>query len=325
MSFESKLETRRDDFVHGHNGTDEKIMVGDDSIDMLGSSVKSATTTSIRSGKSLWSSPSSSPTKVSHSILDTSGEDGVDCEMGISEAKRSKETDVSEHLKVTPVRGNSTSVRGDKDDGNARGKGSDSYILQTIPTSCFREFIIKFAVHNRWVVTSMIVTLGIAAAIAFMFLGIESSRRFDDQYFTQTGQGTNINDPVFLKFPLSIPICLMPRSFLSFLFFSFLFSLLSFHTIRLGKLDQGTRKEQNVIALCVNVLLTTKFLKFVGLRHLLLTVGLARLRDLLTLGTSGKRLSQQQCYTSKHSILLDKNNPPAHTHRLFLSTAFICD
>ena len=210
MSFETKLETmvttRRDDSDYGHNnGRNKNIMVGD-SIDMLGSSVKTAATASVRSGKSLWSSPSSSPTKLSHSILDTSGEDGVDCEMGISETKRSKEPSVLKHSKLTPVRGNSYAGSGDKDSGNARGKGSDSYIHRTIPTSCLREFTIRFVVQNRWMVTSMIVTLGVAVAIAFMFLGIESNRRFDDQYFTQTGQGTNTNVDISLKFHLAISI-----------------------------------------------------------------------------------------------------------------------
>jgi hypothetical protein len=39
----------------------------------------------------------------------------------------------------------------------------------------------------------MIVVLGVVAAIAFLLLGIESNKRFDDQYFTQTGEGKTSN------------------------------------------------------------------------------------------------------------------------------------
>ena len=110
----------------------------------------------------------------------------VDCEMAIPHAEKPENYTecrgddnggpIAKHLKGNSVRTNNGNIKG-------------SFSLRSISSSLFRSLNVK-CVQNRWLLTVMIVTLGIAVAIAFMFLGIESNRRFDDQYFTQTGQGT---------------------------------------------------------------------------------------------------------------------------------------
>jgi hypothetical protein len=63
-------------------------------------------------------------------------------------------------------------------DGEKKRKGFYYYMMRLVK-----------CVQNKWILTITIITLGVAVASAFTVMGVQSSRRFDDQYFTQTGEG----------------------------------------------------------------------------------------------------------------------------------------